>query len=119
MRWQAIHAAFTESPVWPTDYCGPMPRFVIQRDIPEIGSAEREALRDAAAQSNAVLAEMKAEKKNIQWEHSYVTPDATFCIYLADDESLIAEHAERSGFPASVVTQVRKMIDPVSAEVDA
>ena len=42
--------------------------------------------------------------------------DKTFCIYLADDESLIHEHAERSGFPATTVTQVRKMIDPVTAE---
>ena len=93
-----------------------MPRYVIERDIPEVGTFEREALRDAAHQSNGVLADMKAEKKNIQWEHSYVAGDKTFCIYLADDEGLIQEHAERSGFPASVVTEVRKMIDPVTAE---
>ncbi|MBF69072.1 MAG: hypothetical protein CMQ29_15445 [Gammaproteobacteria bacterium] len=93
-----------------------MPRYVIERDIPEIGSAEREALRDAATQSNGVLAAMKAEHKNIQWEHSYVAGDKTFCIYLADEEALIYEHAERSGFPATNVTPVRKMIDPVTAE---
>ena len=74
------------------------------------------ALRDAAAKSNEVLAAMKAEKKNIQWEHSYVTGNKTFCIYIADDPSLITEHSERSGFPASIVTPVRKMIDPVTAE---
>ena len=93
-----------------------MPRFVIERDIPEIGSAERDALREAAQKSNGVLAAMKAEHKNIQWEHSYVAGDKTFCIYLADDEKLIHEHAERSGFPATKVTGVRKMIDPVTAE---
>ena len=93
-----------------------MPRYVIERDIPEVGSMEREALRAAAHQSNGVLADMKAEKKNIQWEHSYVAGDKTFCIYLADDEALIHEHAERSGFPASVVSEVRKMIDPITAE---
>ena len=93
-----------------------MPRYVIQRDIPEVGTFEREALRDAAQKSNGVLADMKAEKKNIQWEHTYVAGDKTFCIYLADSESLIHEHAERSGFPATVVTEVRKMIDPVTAE---
>ena len=93
-----------------------MPRYVIERDIPEIGSAEREALRGAAQKSNGVLADMKAEKKNIQWEHTYVAGDKTFCIYLADDETLIQEHAQRSGFPATVVTEVRKMIDPVTAE---
>jgi uncharacterized protein YrrD len=93
-----------------------MPRFIIERDIPAIGSAEREALRDAAHRSNGLLADMKAEKKNIQWEHSYVAGDKTFCIYLADDEALIQEHAQRSGFPATQVTQVRKMIDPITAE---
>ena len=93
-----------------------MPRYVIQRDIPEVGSLEREQLREAAQKSNGVLAEMKAERKNIQWEHSYVAGDKTFCIYLADDVSLVHEHAERSGFPASVVDEVRKMIDPVTAE---
>ena len=93
-----------------------MPRYMIERDIPEIGSAERDALRDAAAQSNGVLAAMKAEHKNIQWEHSYVVQDKTFCIYIADSEELIMEHAERSGFPATIVTEVSKMIDPVTAE---
>ncbi len=93
-----------------------MPRYVIERDIPEIGSADRDALRAAAQNSNGVLAEMKAEKKNIQWEHSYVAGNKTFCIYISDSEALISEHAERSGFPATKVTEVRKIIDPVTAE---
>jgi len=93
-----------------------MPRYVIERDIPEIGSAEREALREAAKKSNSVLAEMKSEQKNIQWEHSYVAGNKTFCIYISDNEAYIQEHAERSGFPATKVTEVRKMIDPVTAE---
>ena len=93
-----------------------MPRFVIERDIPEIGSADRDALRAAAHKSNGVLGDMQAEKKNIQWEHSYVAGNKTFCIYIAESEKLVQEHAERSGFPATVVTEVRKMIDPVTAE---
>jgi cell division inhibitor SulA len=93
-----------------------MPRFVIEREVPEIGSAEREALRAAAQQSNTILAAMRAEGKNIQWQHSYVAGDKTFCIYLADNEALIQEHAQRSGFPATKVTEVPKMIDPVTAE---
>lgn len=93
-----------------------MPRYVIERDIPEIGSAQRDALREASQKSNGVLAEMKAENKNIQWEHSYVAGDKTFCIYIADDEGLIQEHSQRSGFPASTVTLVKGMIDPVTAE---
>ena len=93
-----------------------MPRYVIERDIPEIGSAEREVLREAAHKSNSVLVEMRAEKKSIQWEHSYVASDKIFCIYIADNEALIHEHAKRSGFPATKVTELRKIIDPVTAE---
>jgi hypothetical protein len=93
-----------------------MPRYVIERDIPAIGSAEREALREAAAKSNDTLAAMKVEEKNIQWEHSYVANDKTFCIYIAENEELILDHARRSGFPATKITEVRKMIDPVTAE---
>ena len=93
-----------------------MPRFIIEREIPDIGSAEREALRAAAEKSNGVLSDMRAERKNIQWEHSYVTGDRTFCIYVADSEALVQEHAERSGYPATKVSEVRRMIDPVTAE---
>lgn len=93
-----------------------MPRYVIERDIPEIGSAERDALRGAAEKSNGVLAAMNAEQKNIYWQHSYVAADKTFCIYIADNAELIQEHAERSGFPATTVTELRKIIDPVTAE---
>jgi len=91
-------------------------RFVIERAIPDIGSADRAALAAASQKSNSVLAELQSENKQIQWEHSYVADNKTFCIYLADSEALIAEHAERSGFPATTVTRVRNMIDPVTAE---
>jgi hypothetical protein len=93
-----------------------MPRYVIERSIPEIGTFERDQLRNAAKQSNGVLADMRGEGKFIQWEHTYVADDKTFCIYLAADESLIQEHAERSGFPATIVTEIGTMIDPVTAE---
>ena len=93
-----------------------MPRYVIEREIPEIGSAEREALRGASEKSNEVLAAMKAENKNVQWEHTYVADNKTFCIYIADNEELVREHADLSGFPATIITQVKHMIDPVTAE---
>ena len=92
-----------------------MKRFVIERAIPEIGSGDREALRGAAGQSNGVLHAMQSEGKHIQWEHSYVAGDQTFCVYVADDRALIDEHAERSGFPATVVTEISKIIDPTTA----
>lgn len=93
-----------------------MPRFVIQRDIPEIGKADRDALRAASQKSNSVLNNMRQGSKNIQWEHSYVTDDKIFCVYLADSEELIREHAQESGFPATLVFQVKNVIDPISAE---
>lgn len=92
-----------------------MKRYVIERDIPDIGSADREALRGAAAKSNEVLAELGAD---IQWEHSYVTGNKTFCVYLAANEEIIHKHAELSGFPATVVTEVRKMIDPTTEKAE-
>ena len=99
----------------PTGECK-LPRYVIERKIPEVGAFECEALREAAHESNGELADIKAENKNIQREHRYLAGDRTFCLCLADDEGLIHEHAQRSGFPTSVVTEVRKMIDPVTAE---
>jgi hypothetical protein len=89
---------------------------MIERDIPEIGAADRDALRKAAGESNAVLNDMRAERKNIQWEHSYVSGNKTFCVYLADSAELVDEHARRSGFPATTVTQIKHVIDPVTAE---
>lgn len=93
-----------------------MPRYVIERDIPEIGSANHIALQEAAIKSNQVLADMRADNKRIQWEQSYVTGNKTFCIYIAEDDSLIQEHSERSGFPANIVTEVTSILDPVTAE---
>ena len=93
-----------------------MPKYVIERNIPDIGLANAEQLREAATKSNTVLAEMQAEHKNIQWDHSYVTGDKTFCVYISENEDLIYEHSERSGFPANVVTKVNTVIDPTTAE---
>jgi hypothetical protein len=101
--------------VGPINQGATMRRYVIERAIPEIGSADREALKGAAAQSNGVLSAMQTEGKGIQWEHSYVASDKTFCIYVAEHADLIAEHAERSGFPATTVTDIGKIIDPTTA----
>ena len=87
-------------------------RFVIERDIPKVGSFEREQLRGAAAKSNEVL---RGLGPDIQWVESYVADDKTFCVYLAKDEAIIRKHAEISGFPATKITEVRKMIDPTTA----
>src|SRR5215813_2036402 len=86
-------------------------KFIIERDIPKVGSFERDQLRGAAAKSNEVLRRLGPD---IQWVESYVADNKTFCIYLAKDESIIREHAAISGFPATKITAVRKMIDPTT-----
>ena len=89
-----------------------MRRYIIERDIPQVGSLEREQLKDAAVKSNKALASLAPK---IQWVESYVAADKTFCVYLADDEAVIRKHAEISGFPANRITEVRRTIDPTTA----
>lgn len=89
-----------------------MKKYVIEREIPKVGSLEREQLREAATRSNQVLRDLGPE---IQWLESFITADKMFCMYLANDEALIRRHAELSGFPAHRITEIRKMIDPTTA----
>jgi hypothetical protein len=89
-----------------------MRKFIIERELPAVGSMEREQLKGAAAKSLAALAELGTD---IQWVESYVAADKTFCVYLAKDEALIRRHAEISGFPANKITEVKRMIDPTTA----
>lgn len=93
-----------------------MAKYIIHRDIPGVGSFTPGEYRAAATKSNEVIAEMNAEHKSIQWVHSYATADVMFCIYIVDDEALIFEHSERSGFPANIVRKVTTVVDPVTAE---
>ena len=87
-------------------------RFVIEREIPNVGASTREDLSGAASASNAALAKLAPR---VQWEHSYIAADKTFCVYLAEDEADIREHAELSGFPATTITPVEGLIDPTTA----
>jgi hypothetical protein len=87
-------------------------KFIIERDIPKVGTFERDQLKGAAAKSNEVLGQLGPD---IQWLESYVAADKTFCVYLANDEAIIRKHAEISGFPATKITEIRKMIDPTTA----
>jgi hypothetical protein len=90
-------------------------RFIIERDIPKVGSFARDQLRGAAAKSNEVLRQLGPD---IQWIDSYVADEKTFCVYLAKDEDIIRKHAEISGFPASKITEIRKMIDPTTERAE-
>jgi hypothetical protein len=88
-----------------------MKKYMIEREIPKVGTLECGQLRDAAAKSNDALRQLGPD---IQWLESFVADDKTFCVYLAKDEAIIHKHAELSGFPASKVTEVGKMIDPTT-----
>ena len=89
-----------------------MKKYVIERDVAGIGAKDRKGLSAVARQSNGALAKLRPR---IQWQESYVTDDKTFCIYLAEDEAVIREHARLSGFPANVITEVKAVIDPATA----
>ena len=90
-----------------------MPRFVIEREMPGVGSLSTEDLRAGARKSNEVLAGLAPRA---QWQQSYVTRDKIYCVWIADDEDVIREHAGRSGFPCTVISRVSMLIDPTTDE---
>lgn len=90
-----------------------MKKYVIERELPKVGTLDKDQVRQAAATSNKALAQLGSD---IQWVESYVAADKTFCVYLAKDESVIQRHAELSGFPANKITEIGKVIDPTTAE---
>jgi len=90
-----------------------MPKFVIEREIPEAGKLSPEQLQAVSQTSCGVLREMGPQ---IQWLHSYVTDDKIYCVYIAPDEEAVRKHAQQGGFPANRVSRVRSTIDPTTAE---
>jgi hypothetical protein len=90
-----------------------MPKFVIERDLPGAGKMSTADLRGASQKSCDVLRGMDSRAL---WQQSYVTDDKIYCVYIADDEKAVREHAERSGFPANKISVVRAVIDPATAD---
>lgn len=90
-----------------------MPKFVIEREIPGIGSASAEQVQAIAQKSCSVLNNLGPQ---IQWLQSYVTDDKIYCIYVAPNEELVREHASQGGFPANSIARVRRVIDPTTSE---
>jgi len=90
-----------------------MPKYVIEREIPNIGSASNEDLQAISQKSCAVLDQLGPK---IQWVQSYVTGDKIYCIYNAPNEEMVREHAKRGGFPADKISEVKAIIDPVTSE---
>ncbi|MDN5698122.1 MAG: DUF4242 domain-containing protein [Rubrobacter sp.] len=90
-----------------------MPKYVIERELPGAGSLSNEELQGISQTSNGVLNEMGPQ---IQWLESQVTDDKIYCTYIAPNQEAIREHAEKGGFPANNISEVRSTIDPTTAE---
>ena len=90
-----------------------MPKYVIEREIPDAGKFTPEQLQAISQTSCGVLRNLGPQ---IQWLHSYVTDDKIYCVYIAPDEATVRKHAEQGGFPANRVSQIRTTIDPTTAE---
>jgi hypothetical protein len=90
-----------------------MPKYVIEREMPGAGQLSAEELRGASQNSCGVLQELGPQ---IQWVQSYVTGDKIYCVYIAQNENLVRQHAQQAGFPANRVSEVKTIIDPTTAE---
>ena len=90
-----------------------MPKYVIERDIPNAGKLTPQELKGISQTSCGVLNKLGPQ---IQWVHSYVTGDKIYCIYNAPNEEMVREHAKQGGFPANKVSEVKAIIDPTTAE---
>ena len=90
-----------------------MPKYLIEREIPGLGNLTTAELQGLSAKSCGVLRELGP---SIQWNESYVTQDKLYCVYIAPNEALVREHARQGGFPANKVSEVKRVIDPTTAE---
>lgn len=90
-----------------------MPKFVVEREIPGAGKLTDAELHAIAKKSCKVLGGMKGA---VQWQHSYVTGDKVYCIYMAPSEEAVRQHAKEGGFPANKIALVSRIIDPTTGE---
>lgn len=90
-----------------------MPKYVIERELPGAGDLSAEELQGISQKSCSVLSDLGPQ---INWVQSYVTDDKIYCVYIAPKEEIIREHAEKGGFPANRISEVRSEIDPTTAE---
>lgn len=90
-----------------------MPKYLIEREIPNAGKLSQEELHAISQKSCSVLNKLGPQ---IQWVESYVTQDRIFCVYIAPNEEMIREHARQGGFPANRIMQIKSLIDPTTAE---
>ncbi len=93
-----------------------MPKYVIEREIPKVGELTSADLKGVAATSCGVIRNMNRDGVDIQWVHSYVTPDKIYCVYNAPSEEAVRNHASAGGFPANKIARVQQIIDPITSE---
>jgi len=89
-----------------------MPKYIIEREIPGAGKLTAEQLQGVAQKSCGVLNSMGP---TIQWVQSYVTGDKVYCVYIAANEAQVREHAQKGGFPANRISEVKGIIDPTTS----
>lgn len=90
-----------------------MPKFIIEREIPQAGNLSPQELQSISQKSCSVLRDLGPQ---IQWVQSYVTADKIYCVYIAPNEEAVLKHAQQGGFPANSVAAVKTIIDPTTAE---
>ena len=90
-----------------------MPKFVIEREIPNAGKLSPEELRGISQKSCGVLRNLGPQ---IQWVQSYVTDDKVYCVYIAPNKEMVQEHAKQGGFPANRISEIKSVIDPTTTE---
>jgi hypothetical protein len=90
-----------------------MPKYVIEREIPGAGKLTDKELQAISQKSCKVLLAMKSA---VQWQHSYVTDDKVYCVYIAPNEEAVRQHAKEGGFPANRISRVSRVIDPTTSE---
>ena len=90
-----------------------MPKYIIEREIPEAGKLSTKEMQAISQKSCAVTSQMGPQ---IQWVESYVTDDKVYCVYIAPNEEMLREHARRGEFPIHRVSRIRSVIDPTTAE---
>ena len=92
-----------------------MPKYVIERELPGAGRLSDDELVAISQKSNEVLDSMAGRA---QWIHTFVTDEKLICVYIADDENAVREHATAGGFPCTAVNRVATMIDPTTPEMN-
>jgi cell division inhibitor SulA len=90
-----------------------MPKYLIEREIPQAGKLSPQQLQSISQKSCEVLRQLGPQ---IQWIQSYVTDDKIYCVYIAPNEAMVREHARQGGFPANRISEIKQIIDPTTAE---